>query len=95
MDYVEINSRSEMPSLKISLTVLITELLSEMPLLLPVAIITYGVLQMGQFKKLFYSFKLKNQCGKLHLASGVYCAYWENCYSVSGQQYSMLTEIFG
>lgn len=51
-----------MPSLKNSLTVLISELLSEMPLLLAVAIVTYGgekILQMANSKKLFYSFKLK------------------------------------
>lgn len=50
-----------MPSLKNSLTVLISELLSEMPLLLAVAIVTYGGEDFadGQFKKLFYSFKLK------------------------------------
>lgn len=45
-----------MPSLKNSLTVLISELLSEMPLLLAVAIVTYGgekILQMANSKNYF------------------------------------------
>lgn len=52
----EINSRAKMLSLKNSLTILISELLSEIPLLLAVAIKTYEgerVLQMTNSIKYF------------------------------------------
>jgi len=63
MGWGEINSRDDMPSLKNSLTVLFSELLSEMPLLLAVAIVTYGgerIFQMANSRDYFTALNLKS-----------------------------------
>lgn len=80
--------------MKNNLTVLISELLSKMPLLLAVAVLTCGgerILQMANSRHYFTAY-IENRCSELHLASGMYCASCENCHLAGGQQYSMITE---